>query len=194
MHPMWVHKALATLLSPEDRLVFDGGEFCHFGRASLPADGPRRWWYFSTFGMLGQAMPTALAAKLAHPDKRVVLISGDGAFGFNAMELDTAVRHNLAIVAIVGNDSAWGIDRNIQMGVYGRTVASDLFPSRYDLVAKGLGAHGEHIQSPEDLPAALERAFRLNRPAVLNVEIRRATSPRAEAAIARWKGDRGQPF
>ncbi|MBM3947854.1 MAG: thiamine pyrophosphate-binding protein [SAR202 cluster bacterium] len=194
MHAAWVFKTLAPMLSPEDTLVFDGGDFCHFGRAALPARGPRRWWYFSPFGMLGQSMGTALAAKLARPEHRTVLVTGDGAFGFHAMEMDTAVRHSLPIVALVGNDSAWGIDRQIQLGIYGRTTASDLLPSRYDIVAKGLGAHGENIQSPEDLPGALERAFHLNRPAVVNVEVQRARSPRAEAAIARWKGSAAQPL
>ena len=76
--------------------------------------------------------PTALAAKVAYPDARVFMLSGDGAFGFNAMEFDTAVRHKLNVVAILGNDSAWGIDRQIQLGLYGRPVATDLLQTRYD--------------------------------------------------------------
>jgi acetolactate synthase-1/2/3 large subunit len=194
MHAAHVFKTLAPMLSPDDTLVFDGGDYCHWGRAALPARGPRRWWYFSPFGMLGQSMGTALAAKLARPEHRTVLVTGDGAFGFHAMEMDTAVRHNIPIVALVGNDAAWGIDRQIQLGIYGRTTAADLLPSRYDIVAKGLGAHGEYIQSPDDLPGALQRAFHLNRPAVVNVEVQRARSPRAEAAIARWKGSASQPL
>jgi acetolactate synthase-1/2/3 large subunit len=185
MHAMYVHKTLASMLRPDDCLVFDGGDFCHFGRAYLPARQPRRWWYVPTLGMLGSSLPTAIAAKLAHPNSRVVMLTGDGAFGFNAMEFDTAVRHQLPIVGILGNDSAWGIDRQIQLGLYGRPVATDLLQSRYDVVVQGLGGHGEYVERPEELTPALERAFASGKPALVNVAVQRAISPRAEAAIAR---------
>ncbi|MBI1994564.1 MAG: hypothetical protein HYS67_09210, partial [Deltaproteobacteria bacterium] len=130
---------------------------------------------------------SAIAAKLAYPDSRVIVITGDGSFGFNGMEFDTAVRHKLNIVAILGNDSAWGIDRQIQLGLYGRPVATDLLQTRYDKVVEGLGGHGELVERPEELEPALRRAFACGRPALLNVVIQRAISPRAEAAIARRK-------
>jgi acetolactate synthase I/II/III large subunit len=187
MHAMYVHKTLGKMLRPDDCLVFDGGDFCHFGRAYLPARQPRRWWYVPTLGMLGSALPTAIAAKLAYPDSHVVMLTGDGAFGFNAMEFDTAVRHRLPVVAILGNDAAWGIDRQIQLGLYGRPVATDLLQSHYEMVAQGLGGHGEYVEHPEDLTPALERAFASGKPALVNVAIQRAISPRAEAAIARRK-------
>ena len=113
------------------------------------------------------------------------MLTGDGAFGFNGMEFDTAVRHNLAVVAIMGNDSAWGIDRQIQLGVYGKTVATDLLPTRYDQVVRGLGGHGELVENPEELTPALERAFRLERPALVNVRVRGEVSPRGQSAIDR---------
>ena len=194
MHAMYVHRALRQRLGPDDYLVFDGGDFCHFGRAYHPAVKAKGWWYLPTSGMLGSALPTALTAKLAHPESRVVLLTGDGAFGFNGMEFDTAVRHSLAVVAILGNDAAWGIDRQIQLGVFGRTVATDLLPSRYDQVVRGLGGHGEFVQNPEEFPEALDRAFKMERPALINVEVQRAISPRAEAAIASWKSRYHNPF
>ena len=132
-------------------------------------------------------MPTALAAKLAYPEAQVVSFSGDGAFGFQAMELDTAVRHNLPVKMVLGNDAAWGIDRQIQIGLYGKPVATDLLTSRYDLVAQGLGAHGEYVERPEELEPALKRAFSSDKPALVNVVVERAISPRAEMAIARRK-------
>ena len=135
--------------------------------------------------MLGFALPAALAAKLAYPASRVIVFSGDGAFGFNGLEFDTAVRHNLDITAIVGNDSAWGIDRQIQLGLYGRSVVTELLPTRYEEVVRGLGGHGELVKRPEELRPALERALTSNQPSLLNVEIQRAVSPRGEAAIAR---------
>ena len=185
-HAAYVHKVLAEFLQPNDILVWDGGDFGHFGRMLHPARMPRRWFYFSQFGTLGNGLPTAIAAQVAHPDERVILMAGDGGFGFTAMEFDTAVRHNLPIVAVLGNDATWGIDYHIQVGLFGRDTATKLLPTRYDIVAEGLGAHGEHVTRPEDLKPALQRAFASRRPSLVNVEIQNAISPRAEAAIDKW--------
>jgi thiamine pyrophosphate-dependent acetolactate synthase large subunit-like protein len=187
MHALFVYKTLKSILHPDDCLVFDGGDFCHFGRSYLPALKPKHWFNVSSLGMLGSSLPTALAAKVAYPGSRVFMLSGDGAFGFNGMEFDTAVRHKLNVVTIVGNDSAWGIDRQIQLGLYGRPVATDLLQTRYDQVAQGLGGYGEFVERPEELVAALERALACGKPALLNVAVERAISPRAEAAIGRRK-------
>ena len=194
MHAIYVHKALRRMLRRDDFLTFEGGDFCHFGRAYLPAMTPRSWHYFSALGMLGAGLPTAIAAKLAYPDRRAVSLTGDGSFGFNGMEFDTAVRHGINVVSILGNDAAWGIDRQIQLAVYGKPVATDLLPTRYDRVVEGLGGYGEHVSDPEELPAAIQRAFEANRPALLDVSIQRAISPRAEAAVARWSATTYQPF
>ena len=184
LHAMAVHQAVSKHLREDDCLVFDGGDFCHFGRSYLPARQPKRWLYLASSGMLGSALPSALGALVAYPDSRVVLFCGDGAFGYNAIEIDTAVRHNLPVVIIIGNDAAWGIDRQIQLGLYGRPVATDLLMSRYDHVAEGLGAHGEFVEHADELEPALARAFGSGRPAVINVAVDRAISPRAAAAIA----------
>lgn len=186
MHPLFVFKALEKVLRADDVVVFDGGDFCHFGKLHLPAR-PRSWWSLPDLGMLGSAMPTAIAAKVSRPGSRVVLITGDGSFGFNGMEFDTAVRHGLEVVTVLGNDSAWGIDRQIQLAAYGRAVATDLLPSRYDLVAEGLGGHGEFVQQPDELAPALERAFAAGKPSLVNVMTQRVSSPRGERAIARRK-------
>ena len=187
MHALFVHKTLKSVLRPDDCLVFDGGDFCHFGRSFLPALKPKHWFNVSSLGMLGSSLPTALAAKIAYPDSRVFMLTGDGAFGFNGMEFDTAVRHKLNLVALIGNDSAWGIDRQIQLGLYGRAVATDLLQTRYDQMVQGLGGYGEFVERPDDLKPALERALASNKPALLNVAVQRAISPRAEAAIGRRK-------
>ena len=194
MHAIFVHKAVRYHVGPDDIVSYDGGDFCHFGRAYSPALSPKTWWYLPPLGMLGQALPTAIAAKAAYPERRVFMFTGDGAFGFNAMEYDTAVRHNLPVIGIMGNDSAWGIDRQIQGGVYGKPVATDLLPSRYDQVVRGLGGHGELIEHPDELDSAIERAIRLDRPALLNVRVQNAISPRAQAAINRWKSHTPQPI
>ncbi len=194
MHATYVHRVVSQYLTDEDILVFDGGDFCHFGRAYHQSNTINSCWYLPTSGMLGQSLPTAMAAKIAYPNRRVVMFTGDGAFGFNGMEYDTAVRHHIPIIGIMGNDSAWGIDRQIQVGVFGKTVATDLLPSRYDQVVRALGGHGELVEHPNELPNALERAFKLERPALLNVRIQNAISPRAEAAVSRWKSTTIQPM
>ncbi len=191
MHAAYVFKTAERYLTADDYLSFDGGDFCHFGRSFLPAVQPDGWWYLPPLGMLGSAVPVAIALKAAYPDRRVVAFTGDGSFGFNGMEFDTAVRHNLAFVAILGNDSTWGIDAQIQLGLYDRKVATDLLPTRYDQVVRGLGGHGEHVQHPDELDGAIRRALMIERPALVNVEVQNAISPRAQAAIERWKARAG---
>jgi acetolactate synthase-1/2/3 large subunit len=183
LRSMFVHATLAKVLRPDDVLVFDGGDYAYYGRATLPARSPRSWYYLPNLGMLGSAVPVAIAAKLAKPESRVFCITGDGAFGFQAMELDTAVRHGLNVVFLLGNDAAWGIDKNLQIGLYGKAVVTDLAPSRYDLVAQGLGAHGELVERPDELAPALERALAAGRPALLNIIVRSQISPRAQAVV-----------
>lgn len=194
MHASYVHSTINRYLSDEDILVFDGGDFCHFGRAFYQANASKSWLYLPPSGMLGQAIPTALAAKIAHKEKRVIAFTGDGAFGFNGMEFDTAVRHKIPIVTIMGNDSAWGIDRHIQMGVFGKAVATDLLPSRYDQIVKALGGYGEMVEHPSQLEPAIERAFNSKLPSLINIHIKNAISPRAAAAVNRWKSHSPDPF
>ncbi len=194
MHASYVHSIINKHLSDEDILVFDGGDFCHFGRAFYKANAPKSWLYLPPSGMLGQAIPTALVAKIAHKENRVVAFTGDGAFGFNGMEFDTAVRHKIPIITIMGNDSAWGIDRHIQMGVFGKTVATDLLPSRYDQIVEALGGHGELVEHPSQLEPAIDRAFNCGLPSLVNIRIQNAISPRAAAAVNRWKSHTPEPF
>ncbi|MBI3373050.1 MAG: thiamine pyrophosphate-binding protein [Betaproteobacteria bacterium] len=189
LRSMFVHKTLERFLRPEDVLVFDGGDYGYYGRAWLPARRARSWYYLPNLGMLGSAVPVAIAAKLARPGSRVFCITGDGSFGFNGMELDTAVRHGLDIVVLLGNDAAWGIDKNIQLGLYGKPVITDLVPTRYDIVAQGLGAQGELVERPEELAPALERALAAGRPSLLNIRVQSQISMRAQGIVdSRKKG------
>ena len=189
LRSMFVHQTLAASLRPDDVLVFDGGDYAYYGRAFLPARRPRSWYYLPNLGMLGSAVPVAIAAKLAKPGSRVFCITGDGSFGFNGMELDTAVRHGLDIVVLLGNDAAWGIDKNIQLGLYGKPVITDLAPTRYDIVAEGLGAHGELVERPGELAPALERALAAGKPALLNIRVQSQISMRAQGIVdSRKKG------
>jgi acetolactate synthase-1/2/3 large subunit len=130
-------------------------------------------------GSIGSALPLALAAKLRHPDRAVIAALGDGTFGFHAFELDTAVRAGLPVVAVVGNDARWNAEHQLQLQHYGaeRTVGCGLLASRYDLVTAALGGHGEHVERPEDLGPALERALASGLPACVNVTIDGVPAP-----------------
>src|SRR6185503_17738259 len=124
-------------------------------------------------GSIGSALPFAAAAKLAFPDARVVAMMGDGTFGFHTAELDTAVRHGLDYVAVIGNDACWNAEYQIALKAYGKERAKnlDLLPTRHGAVAAAFGAHGEDVVEHKDLAPALERAARAAKPACVNVMI-----------------------
>ncbi len=191
IHPMFISESLQKHIDDDTHITYDGGDYCHFLRASIKRNKPFRFHNVSSFGMIGVGLPYALGAQVALPGERVVLAVGDGSFGFNGMEIDTMVRHNLPVKMILGNNSIWGIDWQIQKGLYGRPVWTDLLPTRYDRVAAGLGAHAEHVTSYEQLEPALTRAFDHDGPALVNVEIAQIISPVAEAAISRKLGSHG---
>ncbi|HEX4780475.1 MAG TPA: thiamine pyrophosphate-dependent enzyme, partial [Usitatibacter sp.] len=130
-------------------------------------------------GSIGAALPFALAACLARPGAPVVAVMGDGTFGFHTAEVDTAVRYGLPFVAVVGNDARWNAEYQIQLRTYGegRTYATGLLPTRYDEVARGFGAFGEHVTDPAEVLPAARRALASKRPAVLNVMIEGVAAP-----------------
>ncbi len=192
MHPMYVSETVQKFLDDDAHLTIDGGDYCHFLRASIPRERPYRFHNVSSFGMIGVGVPYAMGAKVALPENQVVLSVGDGSFGFNGMEVDTMVRHNLPVKMLLGNNSIWGIDWQIQKGIYGRPVWTDLGEgTRYDLMAQGLGAHGEYVKTAEELEPALKRAFEYDGPALVNIEVDQIISPVAEAAIDRKLGSHG---
>jgi len=155
-------------------MIGDGGDIVATAAKIIPVKGEGAWMDPGPLGTLGVGMPFALAAKLAHPDRPVIIIYGDGSFGFNGMEFDTAVRFNLPIIGIVGNDAAWGQMMRPQGAVYGwdRLEGVLLNRTRYDKVVEALGGHGEHVTEPAQLRPALERAAASGKPALINVEIR----------------------
>jgi acetolactate synthase I/II/III large subunit len=111
-----------------------------------------------------------MAAKLAHPSRQVVLLLGDGAFGFSGMELDTLVRHKVPVVCVIGNNGIWALEKHPMEALYGYSVAAELRPgTRYDQVAEALGCYGQLVERPMQLRGALEAAFRSRKPAVVNV-------------------------
>jgi len=178
VHPVEVGREVQKLLlAGEDSvLVSDGGEFGQWAQATV--DAPHRV-INGVAGAIGAALPFAAAAKLALPGSTVVAMLGDGTFGFHSSEFDTAVRHQLGYVAVVGNDCCWNAEYQIQLRSYGapRAHGLDLLPTRYDQVAAAFGGHGEHVERPAELAPALARAAGAGRPACVNVMIERLPAP-----------------
>jgi acetolactate synthase-1/2/3 large subunit len=183
--------ALARALPDDVLFSWDGGDFAHWGRAILPARHAGGWLRLGPLGTIGSSLPNAIALQLAHPERRVVCITGDGALGFYLAEMDTAARFGLPIVLIVGNDAGWGLERELQSwaapGV--PTVGCELRHARYDLVMKAFGGDGETIEQPEEAAPALARAFASGVPYCINVKIRGARSPFTDWQIAGKNSD-----
>ncbi|BBU22798.1 acetolactate synthase [Mycobacterium xenopi] len=170
LHPMRVYAELAPLLERDAVVVIDAGDFGSYGGRVIDSYVPGAWLDSGPFGCLGSGPGYALAAKLAQPERQVVLLQGDGAFGFSGMEWDTLVRHGVPVVSVVGNNGIWALEKHPMEALYGYSVAAELRPgTRYDEVARVLGGHGELVSTPAELRPALERAFGSGLPAVVNV-------------------------
>jgi len=191
MHPMDVSLSIQENLDEDTFVVFDGGDYCHFSRATVPIEKYLRSLYVSSFGMIGVGLPYAIGAKAALPDKKVILVVGDGSLGFHAPEIDTSVRHNLPVTVVVGNNSLWGIDYWIQKGLYERDVWTKLDQTNYELVAKGFGAEGLLVDNPEILKNEIEKSLNSNKMTILNTIVRKISSPVADAAVTRKLGTHG---
>jgi acetolactate synthase-1/2/3 large subunit len=183
IHPLRVCAALAPHVEAGAVLVSDGGEFGQWVQAGLE---PRERLINGLGGSIGSALPMAVAARLACPGRPVLAAMGDGTFGFHAFELDTALRHGLPIVVVVGNDARWNAEHTLQVRQYGaeRAVGCELRPSRYEQVATALGGHGELVERADDLEPALARALAAGRPAVVNVLIEGLPAPAFGGAAA----------
>ena len=173
--PLRFAAEIRDFIDEDTILIGDGGDIVAQVSKVVPVLKENCWMDPGPLGTLGVGMPFALAAQHTFPDRRVLIIYGDGAFGLNGFEYDTAIRFNLPIVGIVGNDSAWGQMLRPQVGIYGaeRKVAVDLADTRYDKVVEALGGHGEYCEKPEEIRPALERSFASGKPALINVKIRK---------------------
>ncbi len=172
--PQRLCKEIADFVGDDDIVIGDGGDIVAKCAKVLKIPKNGYWMDPGPLGTLGVGMPFGLAAKLAHPEKRVLIVYGDGSFGLNGFEFDTAVRFKLPIVGIVGNDAAWGQMMRPQYAIYGedRVVATRLEYTRYDKVVEALGGHGEYVTEPGEIRPALERAFASGKPACVNVIMR----------------------
>ena len=170
LHPMRVYAELAPMLDRDAIIVVDAGDFGSYAGRVIDSHVPGAWLDSGPFGCLGSGPGYALAAKLARPDRQVVLLQGDGAFGFSGMEWDTLVRHNVPVVSVIGNNGIWALEHHPMKALYGYSVVAELRPNtRYDEVVRALGGHGELVSTPAELRPALTRALGSGLPAVVNV-------------------------
>ena len=169
LHPMRVYAELKPLLDRDAIVVIDAGDFGSYAGRVIDSYVPGAWLDSGPFGCLGSGPGYALAAKLARPDRQVVLLQGDGAFGFSGMEWDTLVRHGVQVVSVIGNNGIWALEKHPMELLYGYSVVAELRPeTRYDEVVTALGGHGELVSTPAELRPALQRAFASGLPAVVN--------------------------
>ena len=160
----------------ETVLICDGGEFAQWGQSMLPV---KRRMINGVAGSIGGSLSFALAARIAEPKAPVFAVLGDGTIGFHISEFETAVRRNLPFVAILGNDTLWNAESQIQLREYGkeRMHGCDLTPARYDRVVQGFGGHGEFVDRVADLAPAIERALASRKPACINIMTESIAAP-----------------
>ncbi|WFS11896.1 acetolactate synthase [Rhodococcus aetherivorans] len=170
IHPARIYGELLPRLAEDAVVIGDGGDFVSFAGKFVEPKRPGQWLDPGPYGCLGAGLGAAVAARVARPSSQVVLLLGDGAAGLSLMDIDTLVRHELPVVIVVGNNSAWGLEKGPMQLLYGYDVAADLAPgTRYDLVATALGAGGELVTDPRELGPALDRAFASGVPYLVNV-------------------------
>jgi thiamine pyrophosphate-dependent acetolactate synthase large subunit-like protein len=170
LHPVRVYRELGEVLDRDAIVVGDGGDFVSYAGRFVDTYQPGCWMDPGPFGCLGAGPGQALAAKLAHPDRQVCLLLGDGAFGFAGMEFDTLARHGLPVVGVMGNNGIWALEHHPMKFLYGYSVAAELRPETpYEKVAEALGCEGAVVSEPEQLRPALEKAFESARPTLVNV-------------------------
>jgi len=168
MHPNRIFAALREVLAPDAVAIADGGDILSFARMGLNVS---TYLDSGAFGCLGVGVPYGIAAALALPGRQVVVVTGDGAFGINAMEIDSAKRHDAKVIFIVANNAAWNIERlDQEMNYGGRVVGTTLQYADYAMMARAFGLHAERVTDPVRLAPALREAF-ANAPALIDVVI-----------------------
>lgn len=168
--PSRIYGELRKVLDPDAVVVCDGGDFASYAGKYVDVQQPGGWLDPGPFGCLGTGLGYAMAARVAHPDRQVVALLGDGAAGFSLMDVDSLVRHELPVVLVVGNNGIWGLEKHPMRFIYGYDLACDLQPeTRYDEIVRTLGGAGETVREPGDLGPALRRAFDAGVPYLVNV-------------------------
>ena len=170
IHPARIYGELLPRLAEDAVVIGDGGDFVSFAGKFVEPSRPGNWLDPGPFGCLGAGLGAAIAARIARPSSQVVLLLGDGAAGFSLIDVDTLVRHNLPVVMVMGNNSAWALEKGPMQMIYGYDVIADLAPrTRYDEVVRALGGAGEMVTDPAQIGPALDRAFASGVPYLVNV-------------------------
>jgi len=171
IHPLRLCKEVRDFMDRDAIIVVDGHEILNFARQSIPTNAPGHRVNAGPNGCMGVAVPFGLGAKVAKPNTQVIVLSGDGSFGMNGMEIDTMVRQNIPALIVISNNGGWAGQGVMNAG-------RDLGYSRYDKMAEVFGAYGEYVEQPQDIRPALERAVKSGKPAVVNV----VTDPKARSS------------
>jgi acetolactate synthase-1/2/3 large subunit len=179
VHPAQVCASVGEAFGSDAVYTTDGGMTSLWAALALPSTRPSSYHSILELGMLGTGIPSAIGARLGAPDREVVCVTGDGAAGFNVMELQSAVREGIKVTVIVMADGEWTMEIPNEMARYGQTFGTSMGAVRWDIVAQGLGCHGEFVQTIAELPAALQRSRGQDRPAVICVR----TSVEANLAV-----------
>ena len=170
IHPARIYGELLPRLAEDSVVIGDGGDFVSFAGKYVEPKQPGGWLDPGPYGCLGAGLGAAIAARIARPSSQVVLLLGDGAAGFSLMDVDTLVRHDLPVVMVMGNNSAWGLEKGPMQMIYGYDVIADLaHRTRYDEVVKALGGAGETVTDPRQIGPALDRAYAAGTPYLVNV-------------------------
>lgn len=170
IHPARIYGELVPRLADDAVVIGDGGDFVSFAGKFVEPQRPGCWLDPGPYGCLGAGLGAAIGARIARPSSQVVLLLGDGAAGFSLMDVDTLVRHDLPVVMVMGNNSAWGLEKGPMQMLYGYDVAADLAPrTAYDQVVSALGGAGETVTDPRQIGPAIDRAFAANAPYLVNV-------------------------
>jgi acetolactate synthase-1/2/3 large subunit len=170
LHPVRVYKDLRDVLDRDAIVIGDGGDFVSYAGRLIDTYEPGCWMDPGPFGCLGAGPGQAIGAKLAHPDRQVCLLLGDGAFGFSGIEFDTMARHGIGVVGVMGNNGIWALEDHPMKFLYGYSVAAELQPETpYEKMVEALGCDGYLVREPSELRPTLEKAFSSGRPSLVNV-------------------------
>ena len=179
IHPAHAIGTVGAVFGRDAVYCTDGGMTSLWAGLALPSTKPNSFHGILEFGMLGTGIPSAIGSKLGDPSREVVCVTGDGAAGFNAMELQVAAREGLKITCVVMAEAEWTMEIPNEMAIFGKTFGTSMGEVRWDKVAEGLGCHGEYVDSIDALPAALMRAKAHAGPALVCVR----TSKEANLAV-----------
>lgn len=173
VHPYHAAKAVCAVAGRDACYAFDGGEAASWGGDAVQVDGPCQVLGHGYLGCLGIGPGFAIGLQVAHPDRRVVHLTGDGAMGFHIQEFDTMVRHNLPIVTVVFNNGVWGMSIHGQQLMYGANynIITQIAGTRYADIAAAFGCHAERVDRLEDVGSAMERAFASGKPAMVEIMV-----------------------